>query len=118
VLGLPDYLAVRLWTIFYLPLLLVAGALLWELPRILWAPAARFVRGGLGLLVGAFAVEVLGALTRWLEEESDTAWPDNLRTGVEEGLELAGWILIATGLLTAFCVRLSAYDPSVKRASR
>jgi hypothetical protein len=107
VLGLPDYLAVRLWTIFYLPLLLLAGVLLFDLPRRFWPPTTRFVWGGLALLVGAFGVEIVGALTRWIQERG-TSWPEDIRSGVEEGLELGGWMLIATGLVTAVCVSLAS----------
>jgi hypothetical protein len=104
-LGLPDYIGVRLWTVFYTPLLLLVGVLLWVLPEHFWPRAAMFVRGGLVVLVAAFLVELVGAGTRWLEERG-TAWPDDLRTGLEEGLELSGWMFVATGLVTALCVRL------------
>jgi hypothetical protein len=107
ILGLPDYLAVRLWTIFYLPLLLLSGALLFDLPRVLWPRATRFVWGGLALLVGAFGVEVVGALTRWVEERG-TSWPEDIRSGIEEGLELGGWMLIASGLLAGVCTALAS----------
>jgi hypothetical protein len=106
VLGLPDYLAVRLWTIFYFPLLIVTAYLLWDLPRVLWRPAGQFIRAGLALLVGAIVVEMLGAGTRWLEERG-TEWPNDLRTGVEEALEVGAWILIASGLLASLCVSLA-----------
>jgi hypothetical protein len=108
VLGLPDYAAVRLWLLFYLPLLAVAGWLLLGAARESWAPAGRAIRLGLVLLVGAVAVEIGGLLTRWLEERGTTK-PEGVRVALEEGLELGGWALVAVGLLTAFVVALLRY---------
>jgi hypothetical protein len=108
VLGLADFIAVRLWLVFYAPLLLLAGFLLWNVFRLLWEPAGRTVRLGLFLLVGSIPVEVAGAGTRWLDEEG-TSVPEDLRIALEEGLELGGWILIAAGLMTAVVFALNQY---------
>ena len=43
-LGMPDYLAVRLWLILYLPLLLLAGLVLWRIAKEAQPPADRAVR--------------------------------------------------------------------------
>ena len=110
VLGLPDYVAVRLWLLLYLPLLLVAGALLWKIAQQLWEPAGETVRLGLFLLVASVPVEIAGAGTRWLDEEG-TSVPEDLRIPVEEGLELGGWLLAAVGLTTAVVVALMQYRP-------
>jgi hypothetical protein len=110
-LGLPDYLAVRLWLVFYLPLLLLTGALLWLVAEALWSPAARMLRLGLALLVASIPVEIVGAATRWLEEEEGISLPNDLRLAVEEGLELGGWILAAAGLTSGFAVALMRYRP-------
>lgn len=110
VLGLPDYIAVRLWLLLYLPLLLVAGALLWDIAKRIWEPAGRMVRLGLYLLVASVPVEIAGAGTRWLDEEG-TSVPEDLRIAVEEGLELGGWLLAAVGLTTAVVVALMQYRP-------
>ena len=110
VLGLPDYLAVRLWLLLYLPLLLVAGALLWKIAQQVWEPAGETVRLGLFLLVASVPVEIAGAGTRWLDEEG-TSVPEDFRIAVEEGLELGGWLLAAVGLTTAVVVALIQYRP-------
>jgi hypothetical protein len=110
VLGLPDYVAVRLWLLLYLPLLLVAGALLWRVAQWVWEPAGRTVRHGLYLLVASVPVEIAGAGTRWLDEEG-TGVPEDLRIALEEGLELGGWLLAAAGLMTAVLVALIQYRP-------
>jgi mannose/fructose/N-acetylgalactosamine-specific phosphotransferase system component IIC len=109
-LGLPDYIAVRLWLVFYLPLLLLAGLLLWRFAEEVWEPAGRMLRLGLLLLVASIPVEIVGAGTRWLDEEG-TSVPEDFRVVVEEGLELGGWILAAVGLMTAVVVALMGYRP-------
>ena len=109
-LGLPDYVAVRLWLVFYLPLLLLAGALLWRVAKHVWEPAGRMVRLGLFLLIASIPVEVAGVFTRWLEENGPGA-PEDIRVAVEEGLELGGWILAAVALMTAILVALMRYRP-------
>jgi hypothetical protein len=110
VLGIADFVAVRLWLVLYLPLLLLAGFLLWNLVEVLWEPAGRTVRLGLFLLAGSIPVEIAGAGTRWLDEEG-TSVPEDLRIALEEGLELGGWILVAAGLMTAVVIALKQYRP-------
>jgi hypothetical protein len=109
-LGMPDYLAVRLWLILYLPLLLLAGLVLWRIAREAEPPADGAVRFGLGLLVASIPVEIMGAGTRKLAEEG-TDVPETFRIAVEEGLELGGWILIAGGLTGILCSALMRTTP-------
>ena len=104
-LGMPDYLAVRLWLILYLPLLLLAGLVMWRVAQEAQPPADRAVLVGLGLLVASIPVELAGAVTRKLAEDS-TEVPETFRVAIEEGLELGGWILIATGLTAILCSAL------------
>jgi hypothetical protein len=105
VFGLPDYLAVRLWLILYLPLLLLAGLALWRIAQEAAPPADRAVLLGLGLLVASIPVELVGAVTRPLAEDG-TDVPEILRVAVEEGLELAGWIVLGAALVAIFCSAL------------
>jgi hypothetical protein len=109
-LGLPDYVAVRLWLVFYLPLLILAGVLLWRIAEGIWEPAGRMVRLGLVLLVASIPVEIAGAGTRWLDEEGTSA-PEDLRVAVEEAVELGGWILVAVALTAGVVVALIGYRP-------
>ena len=104
-LGLPDYAAVRLWLLFYLPLLALLAALLWLLADEVWRPAGRAIRVGLLLLAASIPVEIAGLVTRRLEEDGDEV-PDDLRVAVEEGVELGGWIVVAMGLAAAVAVAL------------
>jgi hypothetical protein len=108
VLGLPDYVAVRLWLIFYLPLLLLAGLLLWRAAELVWEPAARALRLGLLLLVASIPVELAGVVTRSLEEDG-TTMPEDVRVALEEGLELGGWVFAAVGLTTGAVLALMNY---------
>jgi hypothetical protein len=98
--SLPEYVRTRLWLPVYLPLLGLAALLLLRIAAEAPARAARFVRAGLLLLVVGIAFEVVGLSTKWLAEQ-DVLWPDDIRVGLEEGIELSGWIAVATGALAA-----------------
>jgi hypothetical protein len=110
ILGLPDYLAVRLWLILYLPLLLLAAVVLWRIAREAEPPVERVMRFGLGLLIASIPIEIVGAATRKLAEEG-TDVPETLRVALEEGLELGGWILLAAGLTAILCSALMRTTP-------
>jgi hypothetical protein len=102
--------AVRLWLVFYLPLLVLAGLLLWRISLEVWGPAGLVLRQGLALLVASIPVELAGVVTRELAEDG-TDVPEDLRVAVEEGLELGGWILAAVALTTGLVVALMRYRP-------
>jgi hypothetical protein len=97
-LGLPEAIGPRIWVIVYLPVLVAAALLL------VWSALSspprprRYQLAGIGLLVAAVLSEGLGVLTKLLEEHGIET-PHRLRAGLEEGLELGGWILIAAGLV-------------------
>lgn len=105
VLNLPDYAAVRLWLILYLPLLLLAGALLWQLAKELGPQMGRALRLGLALLVASIPVEIVGLVTRRIAEHG-TEVPENFRVAAEEGLELSGWIVVAAAMTATLCSAL------------
>lgn len=71
-----------------------------QAPRLAWT-----LRAGVVALFCAVAVELPSSLTRDLEADG-TTWPQAARVAVEEGLEVAGWTLLAGALLTLFCLRL------------
>jgi hypothetical protein len=110
VLGLPDYVAVRLWLLLYLPLLLLIGLVLWRLAQETPAPTDRAVYVGLGLLVASIPVEIAGVVTRNLAEDG-TDVPETFRIALEEGLELGGWIVLAAGLTAILCSALMRSAP-------
>lgn len=107
VFDLRQHVAVRLWIIIFLPLLAFAALMLWQIGKRAWPPARRFVLAGVALLIASIAAEALGLVTRPLAEDDGIEWPDRLRTGVEEGLELAGWGCIAVGLLAVLALALT-----------
>lgn len=107
-LGLPDYAAVRLWLVLYLPLLLVIAALLWIVASEAWAPAGRTIRVGLGALVASIPFELAGVVTRPLADDGTDA-PEVVRVAIEEALELGGWIVVAAGIMAAVTVALMTF---------
>jgi hypothetical protein len=87
-----------IWPLVFLPLLAATFLLLLRLAK----SAPKSVRvglvGGLGLLGAAVFMEVTSGA--YLEAGSENTWKDAIEVALEEGAELAGWILIA-GALTA-----------------
>ncbi len=89
------------WPILYSPLLVGVFILLWTLGSVLPRRAARPVQGGLLLLAAAMVFEVVTAFFVGSGEHHHLSFAYNAEVAVEEGFELAGWILIATGLLAS-----------------
>ncbi|WP_153393890.1 hypothetical protein [Ornithinicoccus halotolerans] len=83
-----------IWPLVYLPLLVLTAVLILRLTRVGTPTAFRHVVAGLCLLVAAIALEVLTA--PW---STGTNLVHTVQGGVEEALELAGWVLIASGVL-------------------
>lgn len=106
VLGLPGWADVRLWLVIYAPLLAGTLVLLLRVAGDADGWPRRSIRGGIGLLVAAIAIEAAGLLTKWLEERG-TELPDVLRITVEEATELGGWVLISGGLTAVVVTALT-----------
>jgi hypothetical protein len=83
-----------IWPIVYLPLLIAVLALLRAAVRSAPRDASRLVLVGLGCLAAAVVSELVSV------SFSSSGFADALEVTIEEGLELAGWGLIATGLLS------------------
>jgi len=99
-----------LWPALYLPLLAGVFVALWAVARTLPRDAGRFVLAGLALLAAAVALEVLSAaVVRAGFDRGSFLY--ELEAVLEEGAELAGWILIAGALLSAFALGLR--EPAV-----
>ena len=90
------------WTVWVIPLLLVALVLLWRTAAELPDRVRRLVYVGIALLGLAVAMEALQRL--WLDEEGTWLW--YLHTGVEEAAELLGWSLVATAFVSALVTTL------------
>ncbi len=105
-LGYGDAAERLIWPILYLPLLIVGVALLVYVGRQLPERLERLLRWGLGFLALAVATEGVSTLLYGVADVEYGSWPDALEVIVEEGAELAAWILIATALLVAVLTAL------------
>jgi hypothetical protein len=108
VLGTPEYVG-GLWVLAYPPVLAVVAWGLWRTATEAHPVVRRALLVSLGLLAASVAVELMGIGTKALEESTGNADPHDLRAIVEEGAELAAWILAAGGLL-AHLVGAAASD--------
>jgi hypothetical protein len=103
-----------LWPMLWLPLLATAFLVLWTTARKVTAPAGRMIQLALGLLVAAVFLEV-SALPIAPEGDVIAGWPYALEVVVEEGAELAAWILVALGLTATLVSTLAAGPPTRAR---
>jgi hypothetical protein len=80
------------WPVLYAPLL---GALLLSLSVVAWdSDQRRIVLAGLTLLIASLAIHVLGPhVVRALGWGPDS-WAYQIKVGLKEGTELAGWVLL------------------------
>lgn len=83
-----------LWPALYLPLMLVTAVLILRMTRSGTPEAFRMSLFGLGMLVAAVGLEVVTA--PW---SSGTNLVHTVQGGVEEALELGGWVYIATAAI-------------------
>lgn len=87
----------RLWVIVYLPALVASLVALVIIARELLEPRVRnLLHGGLLLLAGAVAAEIVGAGTRRLGDSF--TWVHVVDVAVEEAAETTGWMLLAVAL--------------------
>jgi hypothetical protein len=82
------------WPVVYLPLLAFVFVILFRMARRHSNVIGTALLVGLGLL----ALAVVGEVTSALYVEDDETWGSTIEVAVEEGAELAGWILIAGAL--------------------
>ena len=94
-----------LWPLVYLPLLAAFLLALRHVAGRLPARQARFVVVGIALLVAAVIFELLSAAVVRAGFDRDSV-VYAFEVVLEEGAELAGWILIGGALLSAFVLGL------------
>jgi hypothetical protein len=92
-----------LWPMLFFPLLGALFLALWRVAGRLPRRPGRFLLVGLLLLTGAVALELVSAGVLRAGYDRGTV-PYELEVIAEEGAELAGWILVAGGLLAAFAL--------------
>jgi hypothetical protein len=112
-LGIEGDYGRALWPALYFPLLFFVLVTLWQLAGRIVAPAAVAIRVGLALLVAAVGAEMLWSAWH-LGGGQIGDWPDTIQVAIEEGMELAGWILIAAGLTAVALARVSHTRASVR----
>ena len=96
-LGLPDYVGPRLWVVLYLPLAAAGLLLLWRVAAELGGRPRSSILLGVALFGSGYLLEAAGIVTKRIEE-GGFELPHLIRAGLEESVELAGWILVAAGL--------------------
>jgi len=112
--GLEGWEPARLlWPVLFFPLLAALFFALWRLAGSLAPRARRLVNVGSALLAGAVALELLSAVVIRAGFDRGSLLYE-LEVVLEEGAELAGWILIAGALLSAFVLALR--EPAVRMA--
>lgn len=102
-LGLAPEWDSLLWPPVYLPLVLIAAVLVIRLGRRGTVASYRAILLGLGLLGAAIVLEIVSA--PWSE---GTNVVHTLEGGIEEAIELAGWVLIGTGVLCSVIANIAA----------
>lgn len=106
-LGTPEYVG-GLWVLAYPPLLVIVAWALWRTAMEVDPLVRRVLLASLALLAAAVVVEFVGVGTKAFEESTGNADPHNVRAIIEEGAELAAWILAAGGLLAVLVAGAAA----------
>ena len=109
--GLPVDIGARLLIAFLWPLFLVAVVLLLSIAGRSARPASRAIVAGLGCLGLALFLELASGVLSNRGIIVFEAWSDVVESGVEEGLELGGWILISGGLFAEAAQRIAQREP-------
>jgi hypothetical protein len=104
-LGVDADLARLAWPFLYGPMLLFVLVALWQIGGRGSRSTVFSVRVGLVLLVAAVVIEALWA-TWHVTAGRIGDWPDTVEVALEEGIELAAWALIASGLVAFMATRL------------
>jgi hypothetical protein len=109
-LDLPVVWDSVIWPVIYIPILgVLAGGLL-VIARSTGSPGGGLVLLALALLGAAVVIEIVTA-----PFSVDDRWPHDAGGAVEEGAELAGWLLLAAGLAA---ITLDAADGAAGESGR
>jgi uncharacterized membrane protein YfbV (UPF0208 family) len=84
------------WPVVYIPILAGIAAAAWTLAR--GSREAPVVAAGLLTLVGSLAVHVLGPHAVHALGGDDGSWAYQVKAGLKEATELAGWVLLVPAL--------------------
>jgi hypothetical protein len=94
-LNVDESYARVIWPVLYLPLIAATALALWRMSSTFVPRAARFIKVGLVFLGTAVALEIL---SKALVDDYPNAY--QVEVIVEQNLELAGWTLIGTALVS------------------
>jgi len=94
-LNVDESYARVIWPVLYLPLIAATALALWRMSPTFVPRAARFIKVGLVFLGTAVALEIL---SKALVDDYPNAY--QVEVIVEQNLELAGWTLIGTALVS------------------
>jgi hypothetical protein len=108
--GTLEHAAGVVWPVLYLPLLVTGLVLLVRAARSAFPASGRSILIGLGLLVAAVPFEVVGVALLEAGFE-DTSFVYAVQVAIEEAIELAGWILVAAGLIAEVLGRIADRSP-------
>jgi hypothetical protein len=87
------------WPAIYAPLLLTLGICVFRVSR--GTPSADAVTLALGLLALSVAIHVLGPRATDILGWDEASWGYQVKVGLKEGTELAGWVLLVPWLAIA-----------------
>lgn len=94
-----------LWPMIYFPLLAALMIVLWRICEGRAVEVRLLTRSGLLMLAVAVVLEVF-TVVLFAADQGHRSYFYELEVGLEEGLELAGWLLIAGGMAAALVDRL------------
>jgi hypothetical protein len=103
------------WLVLYLPLLGLTFAALVSVARRLPAPESRLVWSGLVLLAVSFVLHQYGDQLLQSFNASITGWAYQIKAVVKHGAEVAGWLLVALGLVAGTEGRRPRVGPGPSR---
>lgn len=86
------------WRLYYLPLLVLAFAALLDVGRRLDSRSLTLMSAGVALLCLAFGIHAVGDAVMDRVGVAGDSWGYQVKTVTKHGAEVAGWLLIATGL--------------------
>jgi hypothetical protein len=116
-LGLPASIVGASDFLLFAPVAVVALVLLHSIVRQATAHSRVLLNVGLVLLVASVVLDEGARLVTERLERRGVGAPETGRIAAEEGLELAGLMLIATGLASILCLRLAASATEDRRAA-
>ena len=97
-----------LWPVIYFPLLAALMIVLWRICEGRAAESRLLTRSGLLLLAVAVVLEVF-TVALFAVDQGHESFLYELEVSIEEGFELAGWLLIAGGMAAALVAQLGRH---------